>query len=45
MSIPENCKECYLSEICKGPHYGGSYCSFQKEINEKVISQILKDKK
>lgn len=45
MNIPENCRECHLSKSCKGPYYGGSHCSFQKEINEKVISQILKDKK
>ena len=45
MNIPENCRECHLSKSCKGPYYGGSYCSFQKEINKKAISQILKDKK
>ena len=42
MNIPKNCHECELCNNCKGPYYGGSYCTFKKEINESIIAQILK---
>ena len=45
MEFPKNCSECKRSDNCKGPCYGGSYCSFKKEINEHIIAQTLGEKK
>ena len=44
MEIPKNCWECKLSNNCRGPYYGGSYCSYKKEINEKAIATVLNKK-
>ena len=44
MEFPKNCWECKHSDNCKGPYYGGSYCSFKKEINEHIIAKTLGEK-
>ena len=40
MNIPNNCKECPHTNICRGPHYGGSYCVYRSEI----VQEALKEK-
>jgi hypothetical protein len=37
MNIPKNCAVCPYTSICHAPHYGGSRCTFEKEIIEKIL--------
>ena len=38
--IPENCKECPFSYTCKAGYYGGSRCSYEKEISQKALERL-----
>lgn len=44
MNIPKNCSECLYASACHAPHYGGSKCMYEKEINAKTIESILSAK-
>ena len=39
MNIPNNCKECPHTNICRGPHYGGSYCVYRSDIAQKALKE------
>lgn len=41
MEIPENCRSCRYEKSCPAPHYGGSRCRYEKQINERTVRAIL----
>ena len=44
MEVPKNCGECPHTSSCPAPHYGGSRCQYEQEINRKTIDEILTGK-
>lgn len=41
MSVPKNCSVCAYSGICHAPHYGGSRCRYEKQINQRTVQALL----
>ena len=41
MEIPENCRRCRYEKSCPAPHYGGSRCRYEKQINQRTIQAFL----
>ena len=41
MKIPESCAECPYTSYCHAAHYGGSKCTYEKQIKEKILAGSL----
>ena len=39
MNIPMNCSECPFTTMCSAAHYGGSRCTYEKQIVEAIFAK------